>query len=51
MEMVAGAKTRPPACDEAAWRLFGISMAGYNTLVSAGLAALGFAAAFSERSK
>lgn len=26
------------ACDEAAWRLFGISMAGYNALVSFGLA-------------
>ena len=49
--LLAGAKARPPACDEAAWRLFGISMAGYNALASAGLAALGFAAAFSERSK
>lgn len=27
-------------CDEAAWRLLGISMAGYNALISAGLAAL-----------
>jgi len=25
-------------CDEAAWKLFGISMAGYNALMSAGLA-------------
>ncbi len=34
-----------PPCEEAAWRLFGISMAGYNTLFSLGLAliaALGF---------
>lgn len=28
------------ACDDAAWRLFGISMAGYNAVISAGLAAL-----------
>lgn len=27
-------------CDEAAWRLLGLSMAGYNALISAGLAAL-----------
>ncbi|MSO89865.1 MAG: disulfide bond formation protein B [Rhodospirillaceae bacterium] len=33
-------------CDEAAWSLFGISMAGYNGLISLALAALsGFAAA------
>ncbi len=34
---------RGPMCDVAAWRLFGISMAGYNALISlsaAGLAAL-----------
>jgi disulfide bond formation protein DsbB len=27
-------------CDEAAWRLFGLSLAGYNVLVSAVLAAV-----------
>lgn len=27
-------------CDRAAWRLFGISLAGYNALISFGLAAL-----------
>lgn len=27
-------------CDEAAWRLFGISLAGYNVLISLALAAL-----------
>jgi len=27
-------------CDEAAWRLFGISLAGYNALISLALAAL-----------
>jgi len=28
-------------CDQAAWRLFGLSLAGYNVLVSLALAALG----------
>jgi disulfide bond formation protein DsbB len=32
-------------CDEAAWRLFGISLAGYNVLISAALAAIAVAAA------
>ena len=27
-------------CDEAAWRLFGISLAGYNVLISLALAAI-----------
>ena len=31
------------SCDHAAWRLFGISMAGYNALISLGAAAFGFA--------
>jgi disulfide bond formation protein DsbB len=39
-DLLAGAKVRPPACDVAAWRLFGISMAGYNAVISAGLAAI-----------
>jgi disulfide bond formation protein DsbB len=30
-----------PRCDVAAWRLFGISMAGYNALISLGTAVLG----------
>ncbi|HLJ51898.1 MAG TPA: disulfide bond formation protein B [Rhizomicrobium sp.] len=30
-----------PRCDVAAWRLFGISMAGYNAVISLGAAALG----------
>jgi disulfide bond formation protein DsbB len=29
-----------PRCDEAAWRLFGISLAGYNALISLALAAI-----------
>jgi disulfide bond formation protein DsbB len=32
---------RVPLCDRAAWRLFGISMAGYNAVISLGTAALG----------
>jgi disulfide bond formation protein DsbB len=31
-------------CDEVVWSLFGISMAGYNALISLGLAAFGLAA-------
>ena len=30
-----------PMCDRAAWRLLGISMAGYNALISLGTASLG----------
>jgi disulfide bond formation protein DsbB len=32
-------------CDEVAWSLFGISMAGYNVLISLALAAVAFLAA------
>ena len=32
---------RVPMCDRAAWRLFAISMAGYNAIISLGAAALG----------
>lgn len=31
---------RVPLCDRAAWRLFGVSMAGYNALISLGSAAV-----------
>ncbi|HCD17340.1 MAG TPA: hypothetical protein DEQ83_06845, partial [Rhodobiaceae bacterium] len=34
----AMAQTKPVRCDEAAFTVFGISMAGYNFLASAGLA-------------
>ena len=34
-------KVRPPACDTAAWRLLGLSMAGWNALLSLALAGLG----------
>jgi disulfide bond formation protein DsbB len=38
-------KAHGPSCEEAAWRLFGMSMAGYNLVFSAGLFALTLAAA------
>ncbi|MET0181865.1 MAG: disulfide bond formation protein B [Caulobacterales bacterium] len=31
-----------PSCDKPAWTLFGVSMAGYNALISLALAALSF---------
>jgi len=34
-----------PACDQVAWALFGVSLAGYNLLASVGLAAFSAAAA------
>lgn len=33
--------TRVPRCDEAAWRMLGISMAGWNALLALGLTAIG----------
>ena len=36
-------KTVVVRCDEAAWRLFGISLAGYDVLISLGLAAVALA--------
>ncbi|HET6970253.1 MAG TPA: disulfide bond formation protein B, partial [Phenylobacterium sp.] len=44
-----GATKPAPRCDVAAWRLFGISMAGWNALVSAKLAALSLFAAARRR--
>ncbi|TAL32277.1 MAG: disulfide bond formation protein B [Phenylobacterium sp.] len=45
------AKIRPPACDEAPWVFAGLSMAGWNALISLGLAGLSAVAAIRERSK
>jgi disulfide bond formation protein DsbB len=39
---------RLPSCDQIAWSLFGISMAGYNVLLSLGLAAYAGLAARSK---
>ncbi|MDB5448828.1 MAG: disulfide bond formation protein DsbB [Phenylobacterium sp.] len=49
--LLNGAKIRPPACDKAAWVFLGLSMAGWNALISLALAALSAAAAVRERSK
>jgi len=46
-----GAKVKPPACDEAAWVFGGLSMAGWNALISLGLAVLSMMAALRERTK
>jgi len=43
--MLGGAKVKPPACDTAAWVFLGLSMAGWNALISLGLAKLSFMAA------
>lgn len=40
-----GAHYAAPRCDEAAWRLLGLSMAGWNVLISLGLTAMSVAAA------
>ena len=40
---------RVPRCDEAAWRLFGLSMAGWNALIAAGLAVVTFTGATTRR--
>lgn len=46
-----GAKVKPPACDEAPWVFAGLSMAGWNALISLGLAGLSVLAALRERAK
>lgn len=46
--LLNGVSNHVVACDQAAWRLFGVSMAGYNALVSAVLAVL--SALFAMRS-
>jgi disulfide bond formation protein DsbB len=35
-----GAKLSEPQCDQAAWVMFGLSMAGYNAIISLGLTVL-----------
>ncbi|CAN7438361.1 disulfide bond formation protein B [Phenylobacterium sp. LjRoot219] len=48
--LLQGAKIKPPACDQALWHFLGLSMAGWNVLVSLALAGLSAAAALRERS-
>ncbi|MEM9170647.1 MAG: disulfide bond formation protein B [Pseudomonadota bacterium] len=45
LEPGGAAGARGPTCGAAAWRLFGVSMAGYNLLASAGLFVLSLMAA------
>lgn len=49
--LLQGAKIRGPSCDKAAWVFLGLSMAGWNALISLALAGLSAAAALRERSK
>lgn len=50
-DLLNGAKIKPPACDQVVWSLFGLSMAGWNALISLGLVGLSALAALNERSK
>lgn len=45
------AKLDIPHCDTPAWTMFGISMAGYNALISAGMAVLSALAALAAERK
>jgi len=36
-------------CDQAAWRLFGLSLAGYNAIISLGAAIIGFVLTYRSR--
>ena len=47
----ADATFTQPHCDVAAWRMFGISMAGYNALISLALAAMSFLVALAPPRK
>jgi len=48
LTMALGQKADAPSCADAPWHMFGISMAGYNLLISAGLFALTLTAALAE---
>ncbi|PHP65567.1 disulfide bond formation protein B [Zhengella mangrovi] len=49
-ELLSGAvNKRPPSCDEAALRVLGLSMAGWNALASAFLAAVAIRGVFAKR--
>ncbi len=49
--LMNGAKVKPPACDQAAWVFLGLSMAGWNALISTKLTVLSLAAALRERAR
>ncbi len=51
-DIMAALKTaHVPRCDEAAWRLFGISMAGWNALIALSLAAIAALGALPARGR
>ncbi len=50
-KLLQGAPLAAPRCDEAAWVFAGLSMAGWNAVISLVLAALSVLAALRERSK
>jgi disulfide bond formation protein DsbB len=43
-DLLNGAQIRGPSCDKAAWRMAGLSMAGWNALVALGLTLVSVAA-------
>ena len=45
-DLLAGKKIAPPQCDKPAWVWLGLSMAGWNALISAALACASFTLAF-----
>ena len=49
--LLKGAEIKPPSCDKAAWVFLGLSMAGWNAVVSLVLAGVSALAALRERSK
>lgn len=46
MAALDGARIAPPSCDRAAWMFAGLSMAGWNAVISLGLAAVSALAAW-----
>ncbi len=49
--ILRGERVRMPVCTEVAWSLWGLSMAGWNALISLGMAALGFLTAAVTRNE
>ncbi len=45
-DLMRGTRIAAPRCDEAAWRMLGLSMAGWNVLTSLALAGFSSVAAF-----
>jgi disulfide bond formation protein DsbB len=46
---MSGVKASVPQCDQAAWTMFGLSMAGYNAIISLGLVVVSAVAARKDR--